>query len=364
MNNFATREFYSIVIGGSLLAANAGFINVVTLAGVFSVTVSHLTGNVSRIAIALFQADITTLMLITSIIFSFGFGSFVAGYMVGDSKFRLGQSYGYGLILCSASLFGSFLFLRKELIVGEWCAAFACGLQNALATSYSGAVVRTTHMSGIITDIGNICGQACRKDTKAETWRLRVHIPLLLSYTLGGLFGQLFYLWFKENSLLVPCFFTGFVAATYLYLPMVKEAAEVIKQGVEQTIGMGHHPAVEVRVLGDPRKSDLFAKLQGKDVDLDIKNFLTDLEDDAETGRLSRQGSRKGSVGGKGKEAVEMREISASARDGKGDEEGKEKEGGKRPSLTIVTAPTGEGEFRAQHGGGSVEVLYTATPQD
>lgn len=277
--------------------------------------------------------------------------------MVGDHKFRLGRSYGYGLILCSASLFGSFIFLRRELIVGEWCAAFACGLQNALATSYSGAVVRTTHMSGIITDIGNICGQACRRDTKAETWRLKVHIPLLLSYTVGGLFGQLFYLWFKENSLLVPCFFTGCVACVYLYLPWVKEAAEILKQGVETTIGIGQHPAVEVRFVGDPRKNDLYSKLQGRDVDVDIKNFLQDLEDEGVEGGTA--GSRKNSMG-KGKD-VEMTELGAE-REGerRGSTEGEPK---KRPSLTISSAPMGQGEFKAESGGGSVEVLYTAPPQ-
>ena len=44
----------------------------------------------------------------------------------------------------------------------------------------TGAVIRTTHMTGICTDIANILGQACRLDTQAETWRLKVHVPLLL----------------------------------------------------------------------------------------------------------------------------------------------------------------------------------------
>lgn len=29
-----------------------------------------------------------------------------------------------------------------------------CGIQNAMCTTFSGAVVRTTHMTGITTDIG------------------------------------------------------------------------------------------------------------------------------------------------------------------------------------------------------------------
>jgi hypothetical protein len=45
-------------------------------------------------------------------------------------------------------------------------------------------------MTGLITDIGNICGQACRSDTKAELWRLKVHIPIFLGFLAGGFVGM------------------------------------------------------------------------------------------------------------------------------------------------------------------------------
>ncbi|KAJ3079149.1 hypothetical protein HK102_003997 [Quaeritorhiza haematococci] len=273
MNNLAQKEFWSIVIGGTVLAMNAGFINVVTLAGVFSVTVSHVTGNVTKIAIALFTGDFTMLIMITSILFSFMFGSFIAGFMVGDNKFKLGRAYGYALLLESAALFGSFIFLRKELIVGEWCAAFGCGLQNALATSYSGAVVRTTHMTGILTDIGNFLGQACRTDTNTEVWRLKVLVPLLFGYMLGGIIGQTAYLFMRENSFLLPCFFTGAVAMVYLSLPFIQQATKSL-----QSQPKGPKPAFEVRPIGDPTKhADVYQKLQGKDIDGDINKFLNEL---------------------------------------------------------------------------------------
>ena len=79
----------------------------------------------------------------------------------------------------------------------------------ALTTTYSGAVIRTTHMTGLCTDIGNIVGQACRKNSTAEVWRLKVHVPLLLGYCFGGLLGQAGFMLFKENALLFPCFFSG-----------------------------------------------------------------------------------------------------------------------------------------------------------
>lgn len=153
MNKLETREFYAIVLGGSILSFNAAYINVCAMAGAYSATVSHVTGNITRMGISVFNEDLTIFALVASIVGAFMFGSFVAGFMVGDSKFRLGHSYGYALLLESFALLAAYIFIRSELVIGEWIAAFACGLQNALATSFSGFTVRTTHMTGIVTGI-------------------------------------------------------------------------------------------------------------------------------------------------------------------------------------------------------------------
>jgi uncharacterized membrane protein YoaK (UPF0700 family) len=172
------------------------------------------------------------------------FGSFIAGLMVGDSKFRLGQSYGYALLLESFALLMAYIFIKSELVIGEWIAAFACGLQNALATSFSGFTVRTTHMTGIVTgtlrflilkDIGNILGQACRIDTQnAELWRLKVLIPLLISYLLGAIIGQVAYSSMKDNAMIFPFLFTGSLAIAYFMLPVVNQAKEKLKNGFKR----------------------------------------------------------------------------------------------------------------------------------
>ena len=156
MNNLAKKEFNAIVLGGSVLSFNAAYINVCAMAGAYSATVSHVTGNITRIGISIFNEDLTIFALVASIVGAFMFGSFVAGFMVGDSRFRLGQSYGYALLLESFSLLAAYIFIKSELVIGEWIAAFACGLQNALATSFSGFAVRTTHMTGIVTGMSKI----------------------------------------------------------------------------------------------------------------------------------------------------------------------------------------------------------------
>ncbi|KAL2918060.1 hypothetical protein HK105_202474 [Polyrhizophydium stewartii] len=280
MNNLPQREFNTIVAGGAALAANAGFINVVSMAGVFpGVTVSHVTGSVSRVAISVVQQDWDTFFLVVSIVSSFVFGAFISGFIVGDNRFKLGANYGFTLFLESGALCVSFLFLRRELIVGEWAAAFACGLQNAMVTSYSGLAVRTTHMTGLATDIGNILGQACRTDTKAELWRLKVHVPILVGFLFGGVLGQVAWIYCREYSLLLPCFFTGGVATLYLSLPYIKDAAEQLKN--VQLLGntdFEYRGDPRLRHLHEQQMIDHYAKIAGRNVDDDIQHFLKDID--------------------------------------------------------------------------------------
>ena len=46
--------------------------------------------------------------------------------------------------------------------MGALLAAMACGLQNAMATTFSGAAIRTSHLSGMFTDLGIGIGHALR----------------------------------------------------------------------------------------------------------------------------------------------------------------------------------------------------------
>ena len=67
------------------------------------------------------------------------------------------------------------------------------GLQNGMVVSFRGVVVRMTHMSGNITDLGVFIGYKLRgnKNEKAITGI----IPLLaiLSFIIGGIIGVLLY---------------------------------------------------------------------------------------------------------------------------------------------------------------------------
>ena len=77
---------------------------------------------------------------------------------------------------------------------------FIMGLQNAVITKLSGAAVRTTHITGIVTDIGielgkllycNAAGSSGVGKVMANRARLGVLIGLALSFFGGGVIGAL-----------------------------------------------------------------------------------------------------------------------------------------------------------------------------
>jgi uncharacterized membrane protein YoaK (UPF0700 family) len=77
---------------------------------------------------------------------------------------------------------------------------FIMGLQNAVITKISNAEIRTTHMTGIVTDIGielgklfywNADGGAAHPKVLANRRRLATLSLLLLSFFLGGVAGAL-----------------------------------------------------------------------------------------------------------------------------------------------------------------------------
>jgi uncharacterized membrane protein YoaK (UPF0700 family) len=66
------------------------------------------------------------------------------------------------------------------------------GLQNALFTNFSGAVVRTTHVTGLLTDIGIHFGHLIRwREQTKEFWRVKVLLPLLFGFCIGGSLGTI-----------------------------------------------------------------------------------------------------------------------------------------------------------------------------
>jgi uncharacterized membrane protein YoaK (UPF0700 family) len=144
-----------------VLTFNAGYTNAVALAGVFHAPVSHVTGTLTRIGL-----DLTSkykwddLERQFGLIFSFGFGSFICGLITHRTKylsaFYRQAGYGVSLGIVSLLLLLSTLTSYSDFVLSNDFSSMACGLQNGIATHSSGMTLRTTHMTGVVTDIAMV----------------------------------------------------------------------------------------------------------------------------------------------------------------------------------------------------------------
>ena len=180
-----------IFAGAGTLAAVAGYVNVVVL-GVFAVPVSHMSGAVSRLGIDLAAGNRADLTVILAIVLGFLAGAVLSGAIIGNRKLVPGRRYGFALFLEGGVLAVATSYLYAGHSAGIVLAAMACGIQNAMASSYYGLVIRTTHVTGIVTDIGVIIGYWIRGRT-VRVWKLLLLVVILTGFFTGGFLGAVMY---------------------------------------------------------------------------------------------------------------------------------------------------------------------------
>jgi uncharacterized membrane protein YoaK (UPF0700 family) len=200
--------------GTWVLAFIAGIVNVIGLLGFDHQTITHLTGNTSMLAAALASANSTAALHCAALIGAFVAGCSLSGFIIQDSTLQLGRSYGVALSLVSILLFASVPLLMRHSAYGMYTAACACGLQNAMVSTYSGAVVRTTHVSGMFTDLGIFLGHFLR-GLPVDTRRLSLCLTVICGFLCGGIVGTIAFRSFSYSALYIPATLTASVSLAY-----------------------------------------------------------------------------------------------------------------------------------------------------
>jgi len=203
-----------ILGGGALLACGAGCINVIGFLGVHHQAISHMSGTVSNLGLELVRGDRLMIWHAASTLGFFFAGCVLSGMIIRHSTLKAGRRYGVALACESALLFAATYFLRHDSIAGDYLAAMACGLQNAMATSYSGAVIRTTHMTGIVTDLGIALGLLARREP-IDRRRVGLYLVLLAGFFIGGVLGAAGFQRFGYDTLLAPAVLAGVTGTGY-----------------------------------------------------------------------------------------------------------------------------------------------------
>ena len=140
------------------LAFIAGAVNAGGFLAVRQYT-SHMSGIVSAMADNLALGSLSLLLAGLLAVLSFLAGATCTSLMIRWARQRsLHSEYALPLILEALLLFAfgftGHVFERKEVLGTVALLCFTMGLQNAIVTKISGAVIRTTHLTGMVTDVG------------------------------------------------------------------------------------------------------------------------------------------------------------------------------------------------------------------
>lgn len=198
--------------GAGGLAFLAGIVNAVGLLGFNHQAITHLTGTTSMLAAAAASGDARQFLHLAAIIGSFLAGTVLSGFLIQDSTLQLSHRYSVALLLESALLGAAVPLLEHHSDYGLYAASCACGLQNAMVSTYSGAVIRTTHLSGMFTDLGIFLGHALR-GLPVDPRRQRLCFIIISGFFGGGVVGTTAFHHLGCATLYLP---SGLAAATAL----------------------------------------------------------------------------------------------------------------------------------------------------
>ncbi|MGH2664660.1 YoaK family protein [Flavobacterium sp.] len=185
----------------SLLSFVAGIVNTTGFLAIQRLT-TNVTGHFAYLIEEVFKFEFWKGFIFFLYIFFFFLGSFVSNLFIElISKNSNKLSYTVPIFIESAilfltAIFGQFLILESPNSFA-FILLFAMGLQNSLVTSISNSKVRTTHLTGLFTDLGIELSQLffyTQEDQQLKLYSsIKLRLTIINFFFLGGIIGAILY---------------------------------------------------------------------------------------------------------------------------------------------------------------------------
>ena len=206
-----TRTFLHNIRIASLLSFVAGMVNVAGFLAVKRLT-TNVTGHFAFFVDEVFKLNFLQGLIYFLYIFFFFLGAFISSLLV-ETISRKNEQYIYtvpasieSIILLTIGIFGSRLIASSPDIIA-FALLFAMGLQNSMVTMISKATVRTTHLTGLFTDLGIEMSQLyfyrLKKQRKKLLSFIRLRLTIISFFFIGGILGGVLYTRMRIHELIL-----------------------------------------------------------------------------------------------------------------------------------------------------------------
>ncbi len=182
-----------------MLASSTAFVSGVTnVAGMiaFLAFTTNVTGHVANLAKHIVEQNYREIIVFLVWLLLFFFGAFLSSFIVKSLKHTSNyKAHSIPVlieivVLLFVAIYGHNFYeettLEREIVIGA--IIFSMGLQNSLVSIISGGLIKTSHLTGLFTDLGgDIAEWFHPKSEKSKIVRNKIFIRLtILSFYIGG----------------------------------------------------------------------------------------------------------------------------------------------------------------------------------
>ena len=202
------RTFYHNLRLASTLSFVAGLVNIVGVLSVATLT-TNVTGHFAFLAEEVSLKNYTKAITYIFYVLFFLFGAFTCNFLVelvSIKKPRISHALPMFIEILILTTIGFSTDFNPLYIA--YALLFTMGLQNALVTNISQSVVRTTHLTGLFTDLGIDLSQLFFFKAADQRKKLMAGIKLRLTiisfFFIGGILGGILYSKIGIAALIIP----------------------------------------------------------------------------------------------------------------------------------------------------------------
>jgi uncharacterized membrane protein YoaK (UPF0700 family) len=187
----------------SSTASVAGMTNVVGVIAFLSF-VSNITGHVATLAGKITEQNLSEVYTVAYWLFMFFFGAFVSNFIVKSLDYK-STYFAHGapivleiVMLLGVAVYGNDVYngseFQREVITGA--VLFCMGLQNGLVSRISGGLIKTSHLTGMVTDLAAELSDLVHpyaENTRALREKIYIRLAVLGFFIFGGILGGLLF---------------------------------------------------------------------------------------------------------------------------------------------------------------------------
>ena len=195
----------------SLLSFVAGVVNIAGFLAVHTLT-TNVTGHFAFFIDEVFKLNLSQGLNYFLYILFFFLGSFISNIIVeiitkiNDKLIYIIPVIIESVILFSIAIFGQSLIIENPNLLA-FSLLFAMGMQNSLVTQISESTVRTTHLTGLFTDLGIELSQLFFHSSLPDKNKLfksiKLRLTIILFFLIGGIAGGYLFNYIKEATLIL-----------------------------------------------------------------------------------------------------------------------------------------------------------------